>query len=174
MDADIDNRALEALAGRVGEALKARNLLISTAESCTGGWIGEVLTAIAGSSNYYERGFITYSNESKQEVLGVPEQTITQHGAVSEETVRAMAAGAIARSRAQVALSVSGVAGPGGGSAHNPVGTVCFGWAVRDGAPQSARRRFDGDRESVRRQSVAFALQGLLERIESLPEAKAS
>ena len=174
MDAAMDNKALEALAGRVGEALKARQLMISTAESCTGGWIGEVLTAIAGSSNYYERGFITYSNEAKQEMLGVPEQTITQHGAVSEETVCAMAAGAIAHSRAQVAVSVSGVAGPGGGSAHNPVGTVCFGWAVRDGQPQSARRRFDGDRESVRRQSVAFALQGALDRIESQPAAKGS
>lgn len=174
MDAGVDNKALEALAVRVGEALKARDLMISTAESCTGGWIGEVLTAIAGSSNYYERGFITYSNQSKQELLGVPEQTIAEHGAVSEETVRAMAAGAIAHSRAQVAVSVSGVAGPGGGSAHNPVGTVCFGWALKGGEPQSARKRFDGDRESVRRQSVAFALRGVLERIESLPAAKGS
>lgn len=174
MDAGVDDNELEDLAGRVGEALKARGLMISTAESCTGGWIGEVLTAIAGSSNYYERGFITYSNESKQELLGVPEQTIKEHGAVSEETVRAMAAGAIAHSRAQVAVSVSGVAGPGGGSAHNPVGTVCFGWAVKGGEPQSARRRFDGDRQSVRRQSVAFALQGALDRIECQPKAKAS
>ena len=171
-DADVDKRTLESLAVQVGEALKARQLMVSTAESCTGGWIGEVLTAIAGSSTYYERGFITYSNQAKQELLGVPEQTIAQHGAVSEETVRAMAAGALAHSRAQVALSVSGVAGPGGGSAHNPVGTVCFGWALKGGEPQSARRHFDGDRESVRRQAVAFALRGALERIESQPKTR--
>ena len=168
-----NNRDLESLSMRVGEALKLRGLMIATAESCTGGWIGEVLTAIAGSSAYVERGFITYSNESKQEMLGVPEAVIQQHGAVSEETVRAMAAGAVAHSRAQVSVSVSGVAGPGGGSAHNPVGTVCFGWAVKGGEPQSARKHFDGDRESVRRQSVVFALQGALARIEALPLPKA-
>lgn len=169
MDTDASDGALEALAVRVGEALRARKLMIATAESCTGGWIGQALTAIAGSSEYVERGFITYSNESKQELLGVPEQTIRERGAVSEDTVRAMAAGAVARSRAQVSVSVSGVAGPGGGSVHNPVGTVCFGWAVPGGEPQSARRRFDGGRESVRRQAVAFALRGVLERIEALP-----
>mgnify|MGYP000349332467 CR=1 FL=1 len=165
---------LEALAVRVGQALKARHLMITTAESCTGGWVGEVLTAIAGSSDYYERGFITYSDESKRELLGVPEQTLKEYGAVSEETVRAMAAGAIAHSRAQVSLSVSGVAGPGGGSEHNPVGTVCFGWALSadETQAQSKRRRFEGDRESVRRQSVACALRGLLERIENLPLPK--
>jgi nicotinamide-nucleotide amidase len=167
------DKDLEALSIQVGEALRLRKLMIATAESCTGGWIGEVLTAIAGSSEYVERGFITYSNEAKQELLGVAKQTIDQRGAVSEETVREMAAGAIAHSRAQVAVSVSGVAGPGGGSAHNPVGTVCFGWAVKDGQPQSARQRFDGDRESVRRQAVVFALQGALERIQALPLPKA-
>jgi nicotinamide-nucleotide amidase len=169
----MDDKALEALAARLGEALKARRMMIATAESCTGGWIGEVLTAIAGSSTYYDRGFITYSNQAKQEVLGVAPETLKQYGAVSEETARAMAAGAIVHSRADVAVSVSGVAGPGGGSAHNPVGTVCFGWTIGNEVPQSARRHFDGDRESVRRQSVAFALLGALERIERLPMPKA-
>jgi nicotinamide-nucleotide amidase len=156
---------LEALAVEVGERLKAKGMKIATAESCTGGWVGEVLTAIAGSSDYYERGFITYSNRSKQEMLNVPGETLDKHGAVSEETVRAMAAGAVASSQADVALSISGVAGPGGGSARNPVGTVCFGWALKGSAAQSARRQFQGDREAVRRQSVIFALQGVLERL---------
>ena len=157
---------LQTLAAAVGKKLKERGLLLVTAESCTGGWVGQEITAIAGSSDYYDCGFITYSNAAKQDMLGVPAATLQQFGAVSEETARAMAAGALAHSAAQVALSVTGVAGPGGGSPERPVGTVCFGWAVkgRDGA-QSARRLFDGDRAAVRRQSVAFALQGVLDRI---------
>lgn len=170
----MDDKSLENLSMRVGEALKARAWLVATAESCTGGWIAQVLTAIAGSSDYVDRGFVTYSNEAKQDMLGVPAQTIARHGAVSEETARAMAAGALAHSRAQVAVSVSGVAGPGGGSARNPVGTVCFGWALNGaGATQrliSARIQFQGDREAVRRQSVQYSLQGLLRLLESGPD----
>jgi len=172
----MDDQSLERLSMQVGEALKARGMMITTAESCTGGWIAQVLTAIAGSSTYVDGGFVTYSNEAKQEMLGVSAATIATHGAVSEETVRAMAAGALAHSRAQVAVSVSGVAGPGGGSPVNPVGTVCFGWAVRSvkatGAAdlvQSARMLFQGDRESVRRQSVQYSLQGVLRLLESIP-----
>lgn len=162
--------ALEALAVQVGTRLKAGGLMIATAESCTGGWVGQELTAIAGSSEYFDRGFITYSNAAKQELLRVPAATIRDFGAVSEETACAMASGTLANSRAQVALSITGVAGPGGGSGKNPVGTVCFGWALKDSASkittQSARMHFDGDREAVRRQSVIFALQGVLQRLE--------
>ena len=162
--------ALTTLATLVGTKLKQRGLMLATAESCTGGWVGQEMTAIAGSSDYYERGFITYSNASKRELLDVPAATIDDFGAVSEETARAMAAGALAHSAAQVAVSITGVAGPTGGSPSRPVGTVCFGWAVKDRvAPQSATMRFDGDRDAVRRQSVVFALQGVLERIEALP-----
>jgi nicotinamide-nucleotide amidase len=148
----MDDQSLERLSIQVGEALKARGLMISTAESCTGGWIAQVLTAIAGSSTYVDRGFVTYTNEAKQEMLGVPATTLESHGAVSEDTVRAMASGALAHSRAQVAVSVSGVAGPGGGTPFNPVGTVCFGWAVRPVKQpasiqvQSARMLFEGSR----------------------------
>lgn len=171
----MDDQSLERLSMQVGEALKARGMMITTAESCTGGWIAQVLTAIAGSSTYVDRGFVTYSNEAKQDMLGVPAATIATHGAVSEEAVRAMAAGALAHSRAQLGVSVSGVAGPGGGTPFNPVGTVCFGWAVRPIKQpaavqvQSARMLFEGDRESVRRQSVQYSLQGVLRLLESVP-----
>jgi nicotinamide-nucleotide amidase len=153
---------MNALARKVGDALKARGLKLVTAESCTGGWVAMALTAIAGSSDWFERGYVTYSNEAKREALGVSADTLARHGAVSEETAREMAAGALARSHGQVALSITGVAGPTGGSADKPVGTVCFAWA--DGSNiLSETRRFDGDRESVRRQSVVHALQGVLE-----------
>lgn len=153
---------MNALARKVGDALKARGLKLVTAESCTGGWVAMALTAIAGSSDWFERGYVTYSNESKHEALGVPADTLRGHGAVSEETAREMAAGALARGHGQVALAITGVAGPTGGSVDKPVGTVCFAWA--DGSKiLSETRRFDGDRESVRRQSVVRALQGVLE-----------
>ncbi len=156
---------LSTLSVLVGTKLKERKWMLATAESCTGGWIGQEITAIAGSSDYFDRGFITYSNESKQELLDVPEAALEKFGAVSEETARAMAAGALKRSMAHVTVSVTGIAGPGGGQPGKPVGTVCFGWAVKGQEPQSATKRFDGDREAVRRQSVIFALQGVLERI---------
>jgi nicotinamide-nucleotide amidase len=150
------------LARKVGEALKARGLKLVTAESCTGGWVAMALTALAGSSDWFERGYVTYSNEAKREALGVSADTLRRRGAVSEETAREMAAGALARSHGQVALAITGIAGPTGGSADKPVGTVCFAWA--DGSNiRSETRRFDGDRESVRRQSVVHALQGVLE-----------
>lgn len=153
---------MNALARKVGDALKARGLKLVTAESCTGGWVAMALTAIAGSSDWFERGYVTYSNEAKHEALGVSADTLRRHGAVSEETAREMAAGALARSQGQLALAITGVAGPTGGSAEKPVGTVCFAWA--DGSKiVSETRRFDGDRESVRRQSVVHALQGVLE-----------
>lgn len=150
------------LAQTVGEALKAQGLMLVTAESCTGGWAAMALTAIAGSSDWFERGYVVYSNAAKREELGVSEDTLTRHGAVSEETAREMAAGALKNGRGQVALAITGVAGPTGGSRDKPVGTVCFAWA-RGGKISSETRRLDGDRESVRRQSVLHALQGVLE-----------
>lgn len=158
-------RSLAVLARRVGARLKKRGLKLAAAESCTGGWIAQAITSIPGSSEWFERGFVTYSNEAKKEMLEVRAATLSRHGAVSEETAREMAAGALERSRAHVAVAVTGIAGPGGGTRAKPVGMVCFAWARRRSAPQSVTRRFAGGRESVRRQSVVVALQGLLERI---------
>jgi nicotinamide-nucleotide amidase len=152
------------LAQQVGAALKARGLKLVTAESCTGGWVSMALTAVAGSSDWFERGYVTYSNAAKREDLGVAEETLRRHGAVSEETAREMAAGALKRAGGQVALAITGIAGPTGGSAAKPVGTVSFAWA-QGSKISSETRRFDGDRESVRRQSVLHALQGLLQRL---------
>jgi nicotinamide-nucleotide amidase len=161
----MDNE-LHELGAQVGAALKAGNLVLTTAESCTGGWIGEVVTMISGSSAWYDRGFITYTNTAKQQMLGVKAATLREHGAVSEAVVREMASGALAASGAQIAVSVSGVAGPTGGTPDKPVGTVCIGWARKDGAPGVEVRaetcRFGGDREAVRRQSVIRALKGVL------------
>jgi nicotinamide-nucleotide amidase len=145
------------LAQRLGAALKARGLKLATAESCTGGWVAMALTAIPGSSEWFERGYVTYSNAAKREDLGVAEETLRRHGAVSEAVAREMAAGALRRARAQVALAITGVAGPTGGTADKPVGLVCFAWA-HGSKITSETRRFDGDRESVRRQSVLHAL----------------
>jgi nicotinamide-nucleotide amidase len=154
------------LARRVGARLRERGLALATAESCTGGWIAQAVTSIAGSSEWFERGFVTYSNESKKQMLGVRAATLARHGAVSEETAREMASGALRRSRAQVAVAVTGVAGPGGGTRSKPVGLVCFAWSQKGRAPGSATRRFRGDRKGIRERSVAFALQGLIERLE--------
>jgi nicotinamide-nucleotide amidase len=154
---------LSTLATLAGTRLKASRRVLVTAESCTGGWIAQAVTAIAGSSEWFERGYVTYSNESKQELVGVEAATLARFGAVSEETAREMAAGALAGSRGSVALSVTGVAGPSGGSAEKPVGMVCFSWALRDGRTKSETRHFAGDRAAVRRQSVIRALQGLIE-----------
>lgn len=157
--------ALTTLATLAGARLKARGLTLVTAESCTGGWVAQAVTAIAGSSDWFERGFVTYSNEAKRELLGVREATLERAGAVSEETALEMARGALAAGRGQVALSVTGVAGPTGGTAAKPVGMVCFGWALAGGGAEAVTKHFPGDRGEVRRQSVIFALQGLLERI---------
>jgi len=128
------------------------------------------MTAIAGSSAWFDRGFVTYSNEAKQELLGVRAQTLEQSGAVSEMTAREMVSGALQQSRATVAVAITGVAGPGGGSPDKPVGTVCFAWACRGGPTEALTRRFDGDREAVRRQSVILALEGLIALLPTLEE----
>jgi nicotinamide-nucleotide amidase len=153
---------MERLAMEVGRALKSTGRLLVTAESCTGGWVGEAVTAIAGSSDWFDRGFITYSNAAKREVLGLAAATLDQYGAVSEETAREMALGALKHSRAQIAVAITGVAGPGGGSADKPVGTVCFAWAKDDITLRSERHLLNGDRTDVRRQSVLIALRGIL------------
>ena len=158
---------LTALVTRVAARLNERGYKLVTAESCTGGWVAEAMTSISGSSAWFERGFVTYSDESKAELLGVGAETLARYGAVSEETAREMAAGALERSRAQIAAAVTGIAGPTGGTKEKPVGMVCFAWGQRAGTPESKTRQFGGDRESVRRQSVITALEGLLERLET-------
>jgi len=154
------------LAAEVGSALKQRAMKLATAESCTGGWVGEAVTAVPGSSDWYDRGFITYSNEAKQEMLGVAAATLEMHGAVSEPTVREMALGALKNSHAQAALAISGIAGPGGGASEKSVGTVWIAWAFTNGVVVSERRVFAGGRREVRQQAVERALQGLLECLE--------
>lgn len=150
------------LAATTGQLLLARNESLTLAESCTGGGLACAVTEIAGSSAWFERGFVTYSNAAKSELLGVPEITIERHGAVSEATARAMAEGALAHSPAHWAVAITGIAGPAGGSADKPVGTVCFAWAGRDLGYQAQTRCFSGDRSAVRAQSVAYALRGLI------------
>lgn len=155
------NTDLLTLSTTVGQALQARGLLLATAESCTGGGVAQAVTDVGGSSAWFERGFVTYSNGAKTTMLGVPADLIAAHGAVSEEVAAAMAQGALTRSDARVAVSTTGIAGPTGGVPGKPVGTVCFGWAM-DGRVQTQRLVFAGDRQAVRAQAVAHALQELL------------
>lgn len=155
----------ESLAARLGERLQARGLMVATAESCTGGWIAKRLTDVPGSSAWFDRGFVSYSNAAKHDMLGVPDDLMTRHGAVSEAVARAMAAGAAARSRATVTIAVTGIAGPGGGSAEKPVGTVWFAWQV-EGEQRAECRHFPGGRDEVRRATVTHALEALLQWME--------
>ena len=160
---------LENLARDLGAALLARGEWLTAAESCTGGWLAQSVTAIAGSSAWFDRGFVTYSNEAKMDMLGVPATTLERHGAVSEPTARAMAQGALAHSRADWAVAITGIAGPSGGSPDKPVGTVCFAWAAKAGGCEAQTSYFAGDRAAVRQQSVRHALQGLLQRLDTTP-----
>lgn len=153
---------LESLAAILGERLTNRQMMMTAAESCTGGWVAKVITDVPGSSHWFERGFVTYTNSAKQEMLGVKAETLEQFGAVSLETVTEMSLGAIANSHARISVAISGIAGPGGGSEDKPVGTVCLAWAGL-ATPVCRRYRFDGDREAVRRQAVEVALRGLVE-----------
>ena len=158
---------LYALAGKVGDALKARKLMLATAESCTGGWVGQVVTMVPGSSIWFDRGFFTYTDDAKHEMLGVRAETLKKFGAVSEKTVREMIEGTLSHSKAHVALAVSGIAGPDGGSPGKPVGTVCLAWGKKKGPPpHSVIRHYAGDRDAVRRQSVIAALEGVLALLE--------
>jgi len=158
---------LDILAQQVGAQLHKQALTLVTAESCTGGWVAKVVTDIAGSSTWFERGFITYTNVAKQELLGVRAETLAAHGAVSEVTVAEMAEGALARSHAQVSLAVSGIAGPGGATLYKPVGLVCFAWSRADQSTVTAVEHFTGDRDAIRRQAVARALRGVLDVLQS-------
>jgi nicotinamide-nucleotide amidase len=158
-----NDKDLFALAERVGQKLRAANRRFATAESCTGGWVAKMCTDVAGSSQWFECGFVTYSNTAKIRDIGVSERTLAHHGAVSEPTVREMAAGALRVSGVDVAVAISGIAGPDGGSAQKPVGTVCFGLAVvqrgGDVLITTGTQLFSGDRELIRRCSVEHALQ---------------
>ncbi len=161
---------MDVLAAQVGGLLKAHGLMLTTAESCTGGGVAYAITEIAGSSAWFERGFIVYSNQSKQQMLGVSEATLNQHGAVSEAVVREMATGAIRHSHVQVSLAVSGIAGPDGGTADKPVGTVWFAWCVKERMCVSHIHHFAGNRAEIRAQSVRIALQGVVDLLNQLTE----
>ncbi|WP_455199614.1 CinA family protein [Kaarinaea lacus] len=150
-------------ARQLGEVLLPRGWMLTCAESCTGGGIAAAVTDIAGSSQWFDRGFVTYSNDSKHDMLGVSNDTLERDGAVSEATVKEMVAGALSLSQAQVAVAVSGIAGPGGGSDEKPVGMVCFAWQVKGSEPVVQTEFFAGDRASVRGQTVITALKGLLD-----------
>lgn len=161
-DADLADAALDALAERVGRALLAEHAMLVTAESCTGGWIAKTVTDVAGSSAWFDCGMAAYSYEAKQAMLGVRPETLTEYGAVSRETCMEMVAGALVHSGATIAVAVTGIAGPGGGTDDKPVGTVWIAWKRRGGYPTAQVFHFDGNRDQVRRRTVVAALDGLL------------
>lgn len=162
MDSDLAE-----LSQAIGSACRQRRLLLATAESCTGGWAAQVITHTSGSSAWFERGFVTYSNAAKVDMLGVREETLARHGAVSPETAAEMAAGALRNSNAMISFAITGIAGPTGGSPGKPVGTVCFAWCRVGAAADTETAVFAGDREAVRRQAVLHALRGLLKRLDA-------
>lgn len=164
---DASDQRIADLARRLGEALTATSARIAIAESCTGGWIAKVLTDLPGSSAWFGYGFVTYSNEAKAALLGVSKETLAGQGAVSEDVAEQMATGARLASGAEIAVAVTGIAGPGGGSADKPVGTVCFAWAGPGVQLASATQHFSGDREAIRRQSVIAALEGAFLQIDA-------
>lgn len=158
--------SLLTLSASLGEVLQAKGWQLALAESCTGGMIAQSITAIAGSSAWFDRGFVTYSNAAKTDMLGVPAAMITEHGAVSELVAQAMATGALAHSLANISGAVTGIAGPGGGSVQKPVGTVCFAWAIHQKGHSSVQvetKHFTGDRQQIREQAANYALAGLLD-----------
>ena len=157
----MTENAVTELARTLGRLARRRGVDIATAESCTGGGVATAITRISGSAKWFDRGFVTYSNEAKRQMLGVRQRTLARHGAVSEEVAHEMAVGALARSPADLAVSVTGIAGPTGGSRKKPVGLVWFGWAARGQLVQTRRFVFPGTRVDVRMQSVYVALQGL-------------
>jgi nicotinamide-nucleotide amidase len=162
-----ERESLDALAERLGAVLVARGWRVATAESCTGGGIAEVITRVAGSSAWFEQGFVTYSNAAKQSQLGVPGETLETWGAVSSATVEAMVTGALTRGTADLAVAVSGVAGPGGGSPTRPVGTVWLAWARRGFPPEARCIHFPGGRAEVREAAVRAAIEGLIAEAEA-------
>ena len=164
MASDVEAE-IQAQVALLARALVGKGVMLAAAESCTGGWLAKVCTDMPGSSKWFERGFVTYTNESKQEMLGVSADTLNSKGAVSEATVNEMANGVLSHSRAQIGVAISGIAGPGGGSEEKPVGTVCFGWSVQGETTNTERRIFAGDRDEVRAHAVLHALQGLVGRL---------
>ncbi|MCM8856144.1 MAG: nicotinamide-nucleotide amidase [Candidatus Thiodiazotropha sp.] len=155
--------AINALTGQCADRLHYQGYRLVVAESCTGGWLAKILTDLPGSSEWFDRGFVTYSNQAKQAMLGVTTDTLQQHGAVSKEVVCEMTEGALRKSGAEVAVAISGIAGPGGGSAEKPVGTVCFAWQIKGKALFTGEEWFDGDRQQVRWQAVVHALKQLVQ-----------
>lgn len=158
---------LARLAVELGAVLRRKRLKLAVAESCTGGWVAKCVTDVAGSSQWFDRGFVAYTNRAKQDLLGVTPQGLLQFGAVSAQVAKEMAEGALLRSNADAALGITGIAGPDGGSPDKPVGTVWFGWAVRGQPAETRQMRFDGDRDMVRRAAVAAALTRMIELVES-------
>lgn len=161
MDSD-----LVALSAAIGAACRRHGLLLTTAESCTGGWAAQVITHTAGSSAWFDRGFVTYSNDAKLDMLGVRPETLERFGAVSQETASEMAVGALKDSNSMISIAITGIAGPTGGSPGKPVGTVCFAWCRVGETATTETAMFAGDREAVRRQAVIHALRGLLLRLD--------
>lgn len=156
----MDNELFE-LARQLGRLLKSKEKKIATAESCTGGWIAQVITGISGSSAWFDRGFVTYSNAAKIQMLGVKPETLAQYGAVSVQTATEMAAGALTHSDADCAIAVTGIAGPGGGTAEKPVGTVYIAWAYKNQEVKVVQKKLAGNRHQIRRQTVKIALEGV-------------
>ena len=162
------NSSITSLTQQLAQILLAKGFKIALAESCTGGLLAAQLTSLAGSSDWFERGFVTYSNQAKEESISVPKELIEQYGAVSEEVARAMAEGVLNHSLAQVSAAITGIAGPGGGSANKPVGMVCFAWGMQvDDQIQtrSQTKQFSGDRQSIREQACVYAIESLLEQL---------
>ena len=155
---------------QLAEGLISSSLMVVTAESCTGGGLAELFTQLSGSSAWFERGFVTYSNESKKELLNVQHETLSQYGAVSEQTAAEMVSGAVDNSHAQIGVSITGIAGPDGGTEEKPVGTVCFGWCVPSGQIKTTCILFEGDRNAIRQQACQMAIQGLIESIDKIVE----
>ena len=160
----MNDALIDALAAELGSLLDARKWQVTAAESCTGGLVAGAITSVAGSSGWFEQSYVTYSNAAKSARLGVDANVIASHGAVSEPVAKAMALGALAMAKADLAVAITGIAGPGGATPGKPVGTVCFAWAIGGGSIDAQTRHFDGDRATVRRASVVVALEGLIER----------
>jgi len=161
IESEVDDLAIA-----LGRALAAAGMSLVTAESCTGGLVAKLVTDVPGSSEWFDRGFVTYTNQAKQELLGVGESSIAEHGAVSEEVVRQMARGALAASRGQVAIATSGVAGPSGGSSEKPVGTVWFAWAYGSNSLVTDVQVFPGDRQGIRQLAAEHAMRRVIERLQ--------
>lgn len=159
---NFSDDSLEQLVKELADILIEQDKMLVTAESCTGGWVAKCCTDLPGSSTWFDRGFVTYSNEAKQEQLGVEHATLEKNGAVSLPVVEEMAFGALKHSAADISVAITGIAGPGGGSEHKPVGTVWIGWGLKDGGVHSICFQFEGDREAVRRQAVFEALRGII------------